>query len=149
MRFKNIFDNVKFRLLSPDKKAEYLRDKVYHMGQNVEIYTSYIGTEPYLISIGDNVTVAAGVKFVNHDVSCFNVTRYLKLNYTLDKVGPITLKDNCMIGAYSILMPGVVVGENSIIAAGSVVTKKVPANEIWGGILLDLSCQLKSMLKNL
>ena len=51
----------------------------------------------------------------------------------LDKVGSIKLDDNCMIGAHSILMPGCSVGKNSIIAAGSVVTKAVPDNEVCVG----------------
>lgn len=127
-------NNIWFRHMSPIKKAEYLRGKVFYMGENVKIYTESIGTEPYLISIHDNVNVAAGVKFINHDVSCINVSRYLMRENNLDKVGAIILHDNCMIGAYSILMPGCSVGKNSIIAAGSVVTKNVPENEVWGGI---------------
>lgn len=131
-------NKVRFDHMSPELKSEYLRGKVYHMGKNVKIYTNSIGTEPYLISIHDNVNVASGVKFINHDVSCFNVTRYLNLPYVLDKVGSIELWDNCMIGAYSILLPGCSVGKNSIIAAGSVVTKKIPDNEVWGVYLQNL-----------
>ena len=123
-------NKVRFNHMSPELKSEYLRGKVY--------YTNSIGTEPYLISIHDNVNVASGVKFINHDVSCFNVTRYLNLPYVLDKVGSIELWDNCMIGAYSILLPGCSVGKNSIIAAGSVVTKKIPDNEVWGVYLQNL-----------
>ncbi len=53
---------------------------------------------------------------------------------SLDKVGPIVLKDNCYIGAYSVLMPNTSVGRNSIVAAGSIVTKHIPDNEVWGGV---------------
>ena len=134
-----IIDKLKriyFNHLSPNAKAEYLRGKVYHMGRNVKICTNGIGTEPYLISIGDNVNVAAGVSFINHDVSIFNIGRLIDINaeQPLDKVGSIKLDDNCMIGAYSVLMPGCSVGKNSVIAAGSVVTKAVPDNEVWGGV---------------
>ncbi|WP_026524028.1 acyltransferase [Butyrivibrio sp. MB2005] len=131
-----IIDMIKklyFKSLSPEKKAKYLKDKVHYLGENVQIYTTDIGTEPYLISIDDNVTVAAGVHFITHDVSCFHVSRYLKLKNRLDKVGSIVLHKNCMIGAHTILMPGCSVGENSIIAAGSIVTKAVPDGEVWGG----------------
>lgn len=127
--------SIRFQHLSPNAKAEYLRNKVYHMGKNVQLFTNGIGTEPYLISIGDNVNVAAGVLFINHDVSVFNIGRLVNPNteQPLDKVGSIKLDDNCMIGANSILMPGCHIGKNSIIAAGSVVTKYVPDNEVWGG----------------
>lgn len=135
-RVVNKLKKMYFNHLSPNEKAEYLRGKVYHMGKNVQLFTNGIGTEPYLISIGDNVNVAAGVTFINHDVSIFNVGRLVDPEATqpLDKVGSIVLDDNCMVGAQSILMPGCSVGKNSVIAAGSVVTKAVPANEVWGGV---------------
>ena len=43
------------------------------------------------------------------------------------------IKDNVFIGARCLILKGVVVGENSIIGAGSVVTKNIPDNEIWAG----------------
>lgn len=112
-----------------------MRDKFYYLGNNVELYTTSFGTEPYLISIHDNVICAAGVKFINHDVSCFTVARSIGLKeQELDKVGSIELFENCFVGAYTILMPNSSVGKNSVIAAGSIVTKRVPDNEVWGGI---------------
>ncbi len=47
---------------------------------------------------------------------------------------PITIKDNVWIGASSTILGGVTIGENSIIAAGSVVTKNIPSNVIAGGV---------------
>lgn len=112
-----------------------MRGKFFYLGKNVELYTLNFGTEPYLISIHDNVICAADVCFVNHDVSVFTVARYLDLNRgDIDKVGSIELFDNCFVGANTILMPNCSVGKNSIIAAGSIVTKHVPDNEVWGGI---------------
>ena len=126
-------NNWRFRHGTPEFRAEFMRDKVAYMGKNVKLFTWTIGTEPYLIKIHDNVNVASEVLFVNHDVSVFNISRYLNLSYNLDKVGSIELWDNCMVGARSILMPGCSVGKNSIVAAGSVVTSKIPDNEVWGG----------------
>ena len=111
-----------------------LRPQFYHLGENVELYTTSFGTEPYLINIEDNVCVAANVHFITHDVSCFRMAHYMGIDRTqIDKVGSITLRENCFIGAYSILMPNCEVGRNSVIAAGSVVTKRVPDGEVWGG----------------
>lgn len=125
-----------FAQLSPQDKAKAMKSKCYFMGDNVSLFTSSLGTEPYLLSIHDNVMVAAGVQFITHDVSCFTMSRYLGLpdDKPLDKVAPITLWDNCMIGAFSILMPGCSVGKNSVVATGSVVTKQIPDNEVWGGV---------------
>lgn len=125
----------KLRVSSPKERANLLRPKFYHIGKNVELYTLDFGTETYLINIEDNVCVAAGVHFVNHDVSCFNVARYLRLpEISVDKVGPITLHENCFIGAFTTLLPNTSVGKNSVVAAGSVVTKHIPDGEVWGGI---------------
>lgn len=51
-----------------------------------------------------------------------------------DKKGPVILKKNCKIGTHSTIMPNVVIGENSIVAAYSFVTKNIPDNQIWAGI---------------
>lgn len=45
----------------------------------------------------------------------------------------MVIEENAFIGAHSILLKGVRIGRNSIIGAGSVVTKSVPPNQIWGG----------------
>lgn len=137
MIFKRIIElyrRRKFMRMDAHQMAEAMRDKFYYLGKNVNLYTRNFGTEPYLISIHDNVTCASNVSFVNHDVSCFNVARFLGLpERSLDKVGPITLYENCFIGADTMLMMGCSVGKNSIVAARSVVTKNIPENEVWGG----------------
>jgi acetyltransferase-like isoleucine patch superfamily enzyme len=46
----------------------------------------------------------------------------------------IVLKRNCWIGANSVILPGVTVGVNSVVAAGSVVTKDVPADTVVAGV---------------
>jgi len=54
---------------------------------------------------------------------------------TIDsKKGKVVLKKNCRVGTHSTIMPNVTVGENSIVAAYSFVTKNIPKNEIWAGI---------------
>ena len=56
-------------------------------------------------------------------------------NSTIDsKNGTVILKENCKIGTHSTIMPNVVIGKNSVIAAYSFVTKNVPDDEIWYGI---------------
>ncbi len=51
-----------------------------------------------------------------------------------DKQGPIVLKKNSRVGTHSTIMPGVAIGENSIVAAHSFVNKSIPANEVWAGV---------------
>lgn len=134
MALHRFFKRLRLKLASPTKKAKIMRKYMYHVGDNVQLYTNHFGTEPYLISIHDNVICAANVHFVNHDVSVFNVARFLNEPVgSIDKVGSIELFDNCFVGAETILMPNCSVGKNSIVAAGSIVTKHIPDNEVWGG----------------
>ena len=79
-----------------------------------------------LITIGNNVTIAPQAYLLAHDASTKR-----DLGYT--KIGLINIKDNVFIGARALIMPGVTVGENSIVAAGAVVTKDVPPNTVVAG----------------
>jgi acetyltransferase-like isoleucine patch superfamily enzyme len=56
-------------------------------------------------------------------------------NSSIDnKQGPVHLEKNARIGTHSTIMPNVIIGENSIIAAYSFVNENVPTGELWGGI---------------
>lgn len=79
-----------------------------------------------LITIGNNVTIAPQAYLLAHDASTKR-----DLGYT--KIGRIDIKDNVFIGARALIMPGVTIGENSIVAAGSVVTKDVKPNTVVAG----------------
>ena len=134
-KIRKLWFNYRLRRLNPSKRSDLLRPLFYHIGENVELYTTSFGTEPYLINIEDDVVVASSVRFVNHDVSCFRMAKYLGVpKESVDKVGPITLHKNCFVGAYTTLMPGCSVGCNSVVAACSVVTKHIPDGEVWGGV---------------
>ncbi len=56
---------------------------------------------------------------------------------------PIHLKRNVWVGAGAIILPGVTIGENAIVGAGSVVTKDVPANTIAGGVPAKVIREIK------
>ena len=47
---------------------------------------------------------------------------------------PIEIADNVWIGANAVILRGVTIGQGAVVAAGAVVTKKIPPNEIWGGL---------------
>jgi len=90
------------------------------------------GTEPYLIELGNNVVITHGVTFLTHDWS-INVVNSLHPEKHFKKFGKIIIKDNCFIGINSILLPNITMGPNSIVGAGSVVTKDVPPNTVVAG----------------
>lgn len=91
------------------------------------------GSEPYLISIGDHVRLAAGVKFVTHDGGAW-VLRQDKNYRDIDVFGPIVIGNNVHVGSNTIIMPNVTIGDNVIIGCGSVVTRDIPSNSVAVGI---------------
>ncbi len=85
------------------------------------------------ISIGKNSLLAQQVSLVasNHVIS--QEKPYRDLPWDESKVG-VTIAENVWIGAGATILPGCAIGKNSIVGAGSVVTKSIPANEVWAGI---------------
>ncbi len=79
------------------------------------------------ITIGNKVMFGPAVTIatVGHPLN----PHYREYMYT----DPVTIQDNCWIGAGSIILPGVTIGENSVIGAGSVVTRDIPANSLAVG----------------
>lgn len=80
----------------------------------------------WLITIGDNVTLAPKVTILAHDAS---PQAFLQVT----KIGNVTIGNNVFIGANSTILPGVTIGSNVIVGAGSVVTKDIPDNMVFAG----------------
>ena len=99
------------------KRAEFLRKIGYFKTQGEHCYLQpwNFGTEPYMISFGNNVHVASGVSFVNHDVSVF-MLRHMEpgIKYNA-RIGEIVIGDNVFIGSNSILLYDTHIGNNVII----------------------------------
>lgn len=84
------------------------------------------------IIIGNNVKIGGGTRIIDTD--------FHPLNYELRKdsslpgrSAPIIIKDDAFIGTACIILKGVTIGNRSIVAAGSIVTKSIPDFELWGG----------------
>lgn len=85
------------------------------------------------ITIGSFVKIGGSVKIYDTD---FHALDYSARSESATDVGitkPVEIKNHAFIGAHCIILKGVVIGEKAIIGAGSVVTKSVPSEEIWGG----------------
>lgn len=89
------------------------------------------GSEPFLISIADHVTITAGVRFVTHDGG---VWVFREREPDIDVVAPILVKRNVFIGINSTILPGVTIGENSVIGAASLVSRSIPPNTVAAGV---------------
>jgi acetyltransferase-like isoleucine patch superfamily enzyme len=102
--------------------------KFIHIGKNVFINHACSFLDMGGITIEDNVLIGPKVNLITE-------------NHPLDPVDrkalickPIVIKRNAWIGASVTVLPGVTIGENSVVAAGAVVSKDVPANTVVGGI---------------
>lgn len=91
------------------------------------------GSEPYLISIGEDCLISGSVTFITHDMGV-RVFNSLEPGLNIRKYGRITIGNNCFIGMKSMILPNVSIGDNCIVAAAAVVTKNIPDNEVWGGV---------------
>lgn len=120
------------------KKADFFRkhNVFHHIGKNVMFLPTIVPSEPYLVSIGDNVKITANVRFVTHDVIQTMLKASGKYPYNpnnLYYMGKIEIGNNVVIGANSTILYDVKIGNDVIVAAGAVVTKDVPDGSIVGG----------------
>lgn len=118
-------------------------------GEGGYYHPCWLPSHPELITIGNNVTIAADVRLYEHDLirRMFNEDP----NYTGPNVkyytGPITIKDNAVLGARSIILYNVTIGKNTIVGAGSVVTKDVPDYAIVVGNPARIVGDTRELLK--
>lgn len=92
------------------------------------------GTEPWLIKLGDHVDVTAGVRFLNHEGGIWCARGIDKKYEKMDVFLPTVVGNNVMIGINSLIMPGVKIGNNVIIAGHCVVTKDIPDGAVVAGV---------------
>jgi acetyltransferase-like isoleucine patch superfamily enzyme len=109
----------------------FARWKGVRVGNGCRIYIDQFGSEPFLVEIGDNVTITADVKLLTHDGSTSLVKN--SSGYRYQRVGRIKIGSNVFVGISSIILPGITIGDDVVVAAGSVVTKDVPSGCVVAG----------------
>ncbi len=113
------------------RKRRYIQrlvDAGLVLGKGVELNDGFFldPSHCFLITIEDGVTFGPGVRIFAHDASslkCLGKTR----------IGLVRLCKDCFLGAGAVVLPGVTVGERSIVGANSTVNRSIPAGEVWGG----------------
>jgi acetyltransferase-like isoleucine patch superfamily enzyme len=85
-----------------------------------------------LIAIEDRVVISFGVTIVVHDDS-------------KGEVSPVIIKKGVFLGTRSVILPGVTIGKNSIVGAGAVVTRDVPADTVVGGVPARVIKKIKTI----
>ncbi len=135
---RTIWDRVFFFFLqSSSARVRYLKKhKVFaELGEKIFYQSRKIPVEPYLIKIHNNVVIAADVDMIPHDIIhiAFNGMPENSNGQYQIHMGCIEIMDNCFIASHSVILEGVRIGPNAIVAAGAVVTKDVPEGAIVGG----------------
>ncbi len=85
------------------------------------------------VIIHDEVFLGGGCKIYDTDFHSLDRQERVSEDKSHVKTGKVEIMDGAFIGAHAIILKGVTIGRNSVIGAGSVVTKQVPDNEIWAG----------------
>lgn len=118
------------------------------LGKNVSLVGEpNFGSEPYLISIGDDTTVSFDVAFVTHDAATRVIRHLPGENPETVIYGPIKIGKNCFIGCRSVILPNVTVGDNVIIGAGSIVNQDIPSNTVAAGVPCKVICTLEEYME--
>lgn len=135
----NIFKLIKFiywkYIASP---SNYARHIGVNIGNNNLIGKDHWSSEPYLITVGNNCQLT-DCKIFTHGGS--NVIRDEHPNF--DCFGKVVIGNWVYIGSNALIMPGVTIGDNVLVAAGSVVTKSVPSKSVVGGNPAQILCTIE------
>ncbi len=127
-RFQTLYYKKVRKMTDVDLNIMHMRRSGITVGERCRIFTPITSTEPWLITIGDQVTISGNVSLITHDNGIIKV-----IDGKTDVLGPITIADRCFIGMNTTILPGVTLGENCIVGAGSVVTRSFPPHTVLAG----------------
>ena len=119
---------MKIRGKNSDADLRWCIDHGFRHGDNFNCFTpdAIDSNYPWLITVGDNVTISSDVKILAHDASTL-------LTKSHTKVGIVNIGDNVFIGAGTIVLCNTRIGDNVVIGANSVVTHNLAVNGVYAG----------------
>lgn len=113
------------------------------VGKNVRfVEVPEFGTEPFLIEIGDETTFSNNVRFINHDGG-YNALHFFEKYKDVRAFGRIKIGRQCLIGADTIIMLGVEMGDNCVLGAGSILTTSMPPGSVYAGVPAKFICTIE------
>lgn len=109
-----------------------------YFGNNCEVNMNCTFLDDNKIIIGDNVLIAPNVQIYTayhptHYLDRFTISENETFNFCKTQTAPVIIGKNVWIGGGTIILPGVTIGDNTVIGAGNVVTKDIPADTIAYG----------------
>lgn len=144
MTIKDIFKKiVRGWGISPEKATmDYCYTHGFTSGKNFQYNSGYPidASWPWLISVGDDVTLASNVRILAHDASTAKAGAHTK-------IGIVRIGNNVFIGADSIVLCNTRIGDNVVIGAGSVVTHDIPSNSVYAGNPAKYICSFEEYQK--
>lgn len=136
--------NVIRKIISLYRKHFYSLEKQakiagVNMGKHNFIASRFWSSEPYLITIGDYCGITAGVKLFTHGGG--HAIRHKYPDF--DLFGKVSIGNYVYLGNNVLVMPGVTIGDNVLVAAGSVVTKSIPSGCVVAGNPAKFICTIE------
>ena len=132
MKIKSMYQMIRNKMMQLTKPVQYAKKIGVNMGENVHIYGKVsFSSEPWIITLGNNVYITDGVKFITHDGGTLLFRDRVP---DLEITKPICVGDNVYIGNNVIILPGVTIGSNVVIGAGAVVSRDIPDNSVAVGV---------------
>jgi acetyltransferase-like isoleucine patch superfamily enzyme len=102
------------------------------------------GSEPYLVTIGNDFYCSANITFITHD-GAVNVIRNLYSAYNnIDSFNTIVLGDNVFLGFGVTILPGSLIGDNVIVGANSLVKGTLLSDSVYAGSPARYLCSIES-----
>lgn len=139
MNVKRLLDEVRMRLADEHHRSALFRRQGAEIGAGCRLLIKTLGSEPYLVTIGDETLVSGGVKFLTHDAGTWVFRRE---HPEAGRFGRITVGSRVFIGADAIILPGVSIGDRAIVGAGAVVARDVPP----GAVVLGAPARIVSTI---
>lgn len=128
--FRSSFKRAYSAYLKRRKPVEYARSLGVVVGESCRLYNVSFSSEAYLITLGDHVS-ASSTHFETHDGGVW----VLRQQYpNIDIVQPIRVGNNVYFGFGAMVMPGVTIGDNVVVGAGTIVTRDIPSNSVAVGV---------------
>lgn len=126
------------RRFSESARLEYLKRQGMKVGKDTYIYSckNFDGGWPWLIEIGDRVTISTNVTILGHDASTNVVGCGTKL-------GKVKIGNNVFIGTGTVILCGTRIGDNVVIGAGSVVSGRIESGCVYAGCPARRVCSIE------
>lgn len=133
MKVKGVYRLIKKKIIMVMNPIGYMEKiGVNFPPGGVHIYGGISwGTEPWIITMGSNVHLTDGIRFLTHDGGTLLFRDRVP---DLEITKPINIGNNVYIGNNVIILPGVTIGNDVIIGAGAVVSKSIPDNSVAVGV---------------